>query len=182
MNKTFYTWKDVETAADAIMLSMYKASWSPDCVVGIADGGLPLALILSQRLGVEMVTVKVDLENSDTECNLWLPEMAIGYVQEDAREVIKSRWDTKARKKILIVNNVNKTGGTINWIKQDWQSSCYPNEVGAWQSVWHHNVRFATMTQVSGSPVEPDFWWHDVEDKNTKVIYPWERESWLKKS
>jgi hypoxanthine phosphoribosyltransferase len=188
MNKTFYTWQDVETAADSILLSMYNKMWTPDCIVGITDGGLTLALVLSHRIGVPMHTLKVQLRNGvpteDTESNLWLSDMAAGYVSEEKRTLIKSRWDIKLRHNILVVDNINNTGNTFNWIKKDWERSCFPNEREMWDSVWHNNVRFATMTQNWGSSFQPDFWWHEVDkrEKDEWLVYPWEKNSWLKKA
>ena len=187
MDKTYYTWRDLETAADCIMLCMMKDPWLPQCVVGLTRGGLPLALILSHRIGIPMHTLKVQLRDGmpdeDTECNLWLPEMAVGYVPEEQRAVTKSRWDINRRRNILVVDDINDTGNTFNWIKKDWESTCFPNERDMWDSVWHENVRFATMTQNWGSSFQPDYWWHEVDkrEKNEWLVYPWERDSWLKK-
>ena len=46
-------------------------------------------------------------------------------------------------KNILIVDDINDTGATFNWIKKDWQSGCLPDNE-AWNNVWGNNVRFAT--------------------------------------
>lgn len=187
MKQVFYTWKDVETAADCIMLCLLKDPWLPDCVVGLTRGGLPLALILSHRIGIPMHTLKVQLRDGeadqDTECNLWLPEMAVGYVPEEERNTVKSRWDINRRSKILIVDDINDTGATFNWIKKDWESSCFPNERDMWDSVWNENVRFATMTQNWASSFQPDYWWHEIDKRedNSWLVYPWERENWLRK-
>ena len=35
--------------------------------------------------------------------------------------------DTK-RKKILIVEDINDSGATLQWIKKDWESGCFPDE------------------------------------------------------
>lgn len=184
MKKKYYTWNDVSTAADSIMMRMYKDQWLPDCVVGITRGGLPLALLMSHRIDVPMYTVAVQLKDNCTESNCWLSEMAIGYVPEEERSLYKSRWDISNRKNILIIDDINDSGNTLNWIKTDWQSSCFPKEDTAWQSVWGSNVRFAVMTQNWSSGFNHvDYWWDEVntEDESVCLVYPWERDGWMKK-
>ena len=181
MKKHFYSYNDVHNAAMDIVLKMYKDNWRPDYVVGITRGGLPLALRISNLLDCRMETLKVKLRDNKTEeeceSNLWMSEDAFGYVDEEERKSVKSRWDIYKRKNILVVDDINDTGATFNWIKQDWQSSCLPNEDNAWNSVWGGNVRFAVMTENLSSDFEGvNYSWHEVNkaEEDVWLVYPWE--------
>jgi hypothetical protein len=131
-----------------IVLKMYKDNWRPDYVVGITRGGLPLALRISQLLDCRMETLKVKLRDAkdgeQCETNCWMAEDAFGYVTDFDRdgifEELKSHPDFK--KNILIVDDINDTGATFNWIKKDWQGGCLPNDPN-WDTIWGDNVRFA---------------------------------------
>jgi hypoxanthine phosphoribosyltransferase len=111
------------------------------------------------------------------ESNLWMAEDAFGYVTEEERDTLKSRWDLNKRKNILIVDDINDTGATFNWIKQDWQSSCLPNEKDAWKSVWDNNVRFAVITENLSSTFDSvRYSVHEVNkaEEDVWLVYPWE--------
>lgn len=180
MNKKFYTYNDVHDAATDIVLQMYQDNWRPDYVVGITRGGLPLSLRISHLLGCRMETLKVALRDgadNDCESNLWMSEEAFGYVPVEEQEVLKSRWDVSKRKKILVVDDINDTGATFNWIKQDWESSCLPREIDAWNSVWGNSVRFAVMTENLCSKFGlVSYSWDEVnkDEKDVWLVYPWE--------
>ena len=190
MKRRYYTWQDVETAADAIMNDMYADGWRPDYIVGITRGGLPLALLLSQRLGIRMETLKVKLRDAEPdegcESNCWMSEDAFGYVSELDRDAVfvEVKSDPAAKKKILVVDDINDTGATFAWIKQDWQSSCLPDNP-AWDTVWGGNVRFAVMTEnVSSNFGAVSYYWDEVNKAQDDVwlVYPWEKDAWLKPS
>ena len=178
MKKHYYTWQDVENACLDITLQMYKDKWCPDYIVGITRGGNVPATILSNMLGVRGEALKVSLrDGSEQESNTWMADDAFGIVDEEQRDLFKSRWDVGRRKNILIVDDINDTGATFDWIKQDWQLSCLPDE-GSWQTVWHNNVRFATITDNLSRNFNGtvDYSVHEVNkaEQDVWLVYPWE--------
>ena len=179
IKKHYYSWQDVENACTNIALQMYKDNWRPDYIVGITRGGNVPATILSNMLGIRGEALKVSLRDSDSELesNTLMASDAFGYVDEYERVNTKSRWDPAKRKKILIVDDINDTGATFDWIKQDWQASCLPNEE-SWKTVWHNNVRFATITDNLSSNFDGtvDYSVHEVNkaEQDVWLVYPWE--------
>ena len=182
IKKHYYSWQDVENACVNIALQMYKDNWRPDYIVGITRGGNVPATILSNMLDIRCEALKVSLRDDEIgpETNCWMSEDAFGYNYPEETGVTGARWDTKLRKKILIVDDINDTGATFNWIKQDWQSSCLPNEDNAWNSVWNSdmaNVRFATITEnLSSEFGGVRYYTHEVNKAEEPVwlVYPWE--------
>jgi xanthine phosphoribosyltransferase len=187
MKKHYYTYDDVHTAAMHIVLQMYQDNWRPDYVVGITRGGLPLALRISQLLDCRMETLKVKLRDAkdgeSCETNCWMAEDAFGYVYVPDRDDVFGEVvsDPAAKKKILVVDDINDTGATFNWIKNDWQSSCLPKNP-SWDTVWGGNVRFAVMTENTASEFEGvNYHWHEVNkaEEDVWLVYPWEYEGCL---
>ena len=185
IKKHYYSWQDVEKACVNIALQMYKDSWRPDYIVGITRGGNVPATILSNMLGIRCEALKVSLRDDEMgpESNCWMSEDAFGYNYPEESGVTGARWDVMQRKNILIVDDINDTGATFNWIKQDWQSSCLPNEENAWNSVWNGdtaNVRFAVITENMSSDFGGvRYYTHEVNKSEESVwlVYPWEYES-----
>ena len=179
IKKHYYSWQDVENACVNIALQMYKDNWRPDYIVGITRGGNVPATILSNMLDIRCEALKVSLRDAtgESESNCWMASDAFGYVDEEDRATTKSRWDIGKRKKILVVDDINDTGATFNWIKEDWRSGCLPNEE-SWKTVWHNNVRFATITDNLSSDFNGtvDYSVHDVNkaEQDVWLVYPWE--------
>ena len=182
IKKHYYSWQDVERACLNIALQMYNDNWKPDYIVGITRGGNVPATILSKMLDIRCEALKVSLRDDKdghgSESNCWMSEDAYGYDDKDYYDPAMGHNKTSAdnRKKILIVDDINDTGATFNWIKDDWQSSCLPNSE-EWNNVWGNNVRFAVMTEnLSSEFGEVNYHVHEVNkaDEDVWLVYPWE--------
>jgi hypoxanthine phosphoribosyltransferase len=166
MKKIYYTWSDVEAQTQEILRQISLSEWQPKYVVGLTRGGLVPANLISQYLEIPMECLKVSLrdDNAQPESNLWMAEDAFGHNQEVA-------------KNILIVDDINDSGATLNWIKQDWQSSCFATDPH-WEFVWGNNVRIATLVDNEASASELNVSYSAVDlnkaEEDCWIVFPWE--------
>jgi xanthine phosphoribosyltransferase len=165
MNKIYLTWQDVEHHTQEILRQIHADAWRPDYVVGLTRGGLVPANLISQYLGCRMETLKVSLRD-DTECesNLWMAEDAFGHEMEQP-------------KNILIVDDINDTGATLNYIREDWSSGCFPDNP-RWTEVWGSNVRVAVLVDNESSKSEIPVSYSAVDinkaEQDSWIVFPWE--------
>ncbi len=182
MKKIFVTWHDVQRQTQEILRQMQKQSWKPDYIVGITRGGLNPSNLLSQYLDITMYTLDVRLRDGEhvpCESNKKLAEIAFGI--NDGKST-GARWDSQARKKILIVDDINDSGATINWIKKDWeqtiQEKVRENVDYVWNTVWNDSTKFAVLFNNIASESEIDVNYaaeeiNKIEDPSW-IVFPWE--------
>ena len=165
MNKIYYTWQDVEHHTQEILRQIHADAWRPDYVVGLTRGGLVPANLISQYLGCRMETLKVSLrDHTECESNLWMAEDAFGHEMERP-------------KNILIVDDINDTGATLNYIREDWPSGCFPDN-SRWTAVWGSNVRVAVLVDNESSKSEIPVSYSAVDlnkaEQDSWIVFPWE--------
>jgi hypoxanthine phosphoribosyltransferase len=178
MKKVYYTHKDIEKLTQKIAYQLAKDQWVPDYIVGLTRGGLIPAVYLSHWLDIPMWTLKVSLrDHADTEMNAWMSEDAFGYVPKEDRGESGCQTDPALRKNILIVDDINDTGATLDWIIKDWQSSCLPDNT-VWSAIWGHNVRFAVLIDNLSSKFSRKINYVGTEINKAEepvwIVYPWE--------
>ena len=154
MKKLVITDAEFKGLVHKLCRDISNSDWRPDYIVGLTRGGLVAATMISHYFDIPLETLKVSLRDSgQSESNCWMAEDAFGYIPSDMREGIDKRSDATYKKKILIVDDINDTGATLEWIRKDWPNSCLPNDE-AWKYVWNKNVRFAVVVNNESSNYE----------------------------
>ena len=156
--KHFYTWQDIDNTVNKIVTDMYIDMWKPDYIVGLTRGGLPLAVSLSNKIDVPMKTLDVSFRDGG-----------------GAESNIQMAKDALRKKNILILDDINDTGATFQWIKDDWMKQTGKSK--DWNNVWHDSVRFAVLTEnLSSEFGGVDYWAHEVNkaEEDVWLVYPWE--------
>ncbi len=155
MKKTHVTWNEVQSHVQSIIRQMVLEKWTPDIIVGITRGGAVPAVMISNYFNCKMVSLDVSLRDNTEygpESNCWLPEDA-------------------ETKKILIVDDINDTGATVNWIMSDWSSLVLHDK-------WKDNVKFAMLydNQASNATVDIAFSAVDINkaEDDIWIVFPWE--------
>ena len=146
------TWDEVNSYVASIAREITISGWRPDIIVGLTRGGLAPAVMLSHYFGIPMQTLKVSLrDDPDTELNITLVQEAL------------------AGQRILIVDDINDTGATIAWIKENWANDA--------DLIWTANVRFAVLIHNYGSSEYSDFMATaiDKRDDDVWIDFPWEK-------
>jgi hypoxanthine phosphoribosyltransferase len=148
------------------------SNWRPDYIVGMVQGGLIPAVMIGNYFNIPVNTL------SKEESNLWMAEDAFGYVSSSTmpRPAGEVTTDPATRKNILIVNDINATGKTINNLMEDWSSGCLPNDP-AWENIWNNNVKFAVIYDnvSSKSKVTVDFCGEEItKSKKERIVFPYE--------
>lgn len=169
MKKINYTWQQLETDVVKLALKIAQSDWRPDYIVGISRGGCVPAVMLSHALNLPMKPLQVSLrDHTESVSDCGMAEDAFGYVSHDLRD--------DSAMNILIVDDINDSGATFNWIRSDWQSSCLPTEP-RWAEVWGQNVRFAVLHNNEASEFTDISFaanYINKAENDVWMVYPWE--------
>jgi xanthine phosphoribosyltransferase len=127
MNKLIINDRKFKGLVSTICREIAADNWKPDFIVGLTRGGLLPAVMISHYLNVPMQSLDISLRGGG-ECisNLGMAE------------------DAFCGKNILVVDDINDQGSTLNWLMNDWPSGCFLAD-NRWEQVWGNNVRFAVV-------------------------------------
>lgn len=166
MDKVYYSNNQIKHALLEITRKMNSDKFYPDYIVGINRGGLIPSTMLSHYLNCKHHTLNVSLRDfteNNLESNSWMAEDAFGFMSN------------KVGKNILIVDDINDTGNTLQWIKDDWKSACLPNDKH-WDTVWGKNVRTAVICNNISSKFNVDYYGYEINkgEEDVWIVFPYE--------
>ena len=175
MNKLIINDAEFKGLVTKICRDITLTDWRPDYIVGLTRGGLLPAVMISQYFNIPCETLKISLrDGGECESNCWMAEDAFGFNASELGDPLC--------KNILVVDDINDQGSTLNWLMEDWQSSCLPCDP-RWEHVWNQNVKFAVIVDNLSSKcnVGMDFVGMEVNkaEKNVWIEFPYE-EWWTK--
>lgn len=194
MKKLILNDKDFKGLVQELCRQISNSGWRPDYIVGITRGGLTPAVMISHYFGIPMKSLDISLrDGGDCVSNCSMAEDAFGYPKQersvedenDIGAILDAASDLLEQgenyKNILVVDDINDTGATFNWLMKDWQASCLPNDPD-WQYVWNNNVKFAVIVDnlASKCDVKMDFAAMQVNKAEDDVWIEFPYEIWWK--
>ncbi|WP_454796723.1 phosphoribosyltransferase [Novosphingobium lindaniclasticum] len=124
--------------------------WQPEFVIGVGRGGLVPAVYISHQLGLPMLSIDHSAK---------IPGFADELI---AKVATMSAQGTR----LLFVDDINDTGGTIEYIRGQLTQGGGD----------HDNLRFAVVINNKSSKVEVDLWSEVIDRADDKrwFVFPWE--------
>lgn len=102
----------------------------PDYIVGLFPDGVLPSMYVAKYLSVPCFILNKTDGYDSYESNLWMAEDAFGYLE-------------RKRHNIWVIEE-NMKDKTIEWIKRDWMSGCFPHD-SLWDEIWNNNVKFKSF-------------------------------------
>jgi len=128
-----------------------------DAVIGIADGGVPLATEIAGKLGVERFQVRARHNTSDAPY-----QPATGQVMCDFTDLADQLDGRRLGGVVLVVDDICGSGATFRAVTSGLASYLQPAAV----------VVTAALCRNTGASQPPHVWLWDVSDW---VVFPWEQ-------
>ena len=170
VRKEYYSVGKVKGLVLDLIKQISNDNWKPDYIVGINRGGLTPAVMISHFMNIPMFTLDIQLRDHTRapESNAMMP------------------LDALEGKQILIVDDINDSGATFNWIVNDWVSALSPEAMfnampylpDEQKVLWRRNVRFAVLTENLASDFHGVNYYveevNKIED-DVWIVFPWEQ-------
>ena len=148
----YIPYEDFLSDVDAVAARVESDPWRPDFLVGIGRGGLVPAAYLSHRLDIAMLSVDVSSGEA-------------GFADE---LLVKLAAKMAAGERILIIDDINDSGGTIASLR----AALAEHGDG-------ERVRVAVLLNNLRSRATVDYWSRTVDRAEDKswFVFPWEAQA-----
>ena len=145
-NKSYFTTGQMRNALIQIEDKMVHSNWMPDIVLGINRGGCIPGVYLSHRLKTPHEVLDIRLRDHKTKPDLRVLEKAFAF-----------------QKKILIIDDINDSGETFNYIVEHFGKH-------------EQRIKFAALINNIPSKTKVDYHGYEIDkSKNPAwIVFPWE--------
>ena len=146
IKKDYFTTIQMRNALIQIEDQMVHSNWMPSIVLGINRGGCIPGVYLSHRIKTPHEVLDIRLRDHTVKPNLTVLEKAFAF-----------------QKKILIIDDINDTGDTFNYIVKNF---------GAGDG----RIKFAALIHNTPSKAKVDYHGYTIDkSKNPAwIVFPWE--------
>ena len=146
VKKNYFTTSQMRNALIQIEDQMVHSAWMPTIILGINRGGCIPGVYLSHRLNTPQEVLDIRLRDHTTKPNLSVLEKAFAF-----------------QKKILILDDINDTGATFQFIIDKFGKG-------------DGRVKFAALIHNKPSKVTVDYLGYEINKSIDPawVVFPWE--------
>jgi len=146
VKKDYFTMIQMRNALIQIEDQMVHSNWMPSIILGINRGGCIPGVYLSHRINTAHEVLDVRLRDHTTKPNLSVLEKAFAF-----------------QKKILIIDDINDSGETFNYIIKN-----FGNGDG--------RIKFAALIHNTPSKAKVDYLGYTIDKSKNPVwvVFPWE--------
>lgn len=166
VKKTYLSWDDIVECSNIIHSNLVSMNWYPNLIIGLTRGGLLPDTLLSHRFNVRMNSLDISLRDHNSDTNL-------GTVRDLSSIPSQLTKDSK----ILIVDDINDSGETFEWIRNDWLSRSEYNSLMGYGKIWPSDlIKFAALLHNEPSKSTADCY-AKLINKNVDpqwIVFPWE--------
>ena len=132
-NKNYFTTGQMRNALIQIEDQMVHSNWMPNIILGINRGGCIPGVYLSHRLNISHEVLDIRLRDHKVKPNLTVLEKVFAF-----------------QNKILIIDDINDTGDTFNYIVQHF-------------GMQDGRIKFAPLLHLQPSKTKADYPGHEID-------------------
>ena len=145
-NKNYFTTGLMRNALIQIEDQMVHSNWMPNIILGINRGGCIPGVYLSHRLNISHEVLDIRLRDHTAKPNLSVLEKAFAF-----------------QKKILIIDDINDTGATFQFIIDNFGKQ-------------EERIKFAALIHNKPSKAKVDYQGYEIDKSKDPawIVFPWE--------
>lgn len=141
----YISWTEYGNLADALAEKVRSTEQKFDLIVGIARGGIPVAMVVSDHLDVKIDIINVKSYN--------------GIAERNPPRILSTLTETVSGKNVLLVDDLVDQGDTMTTV------------VGFLKGQRPRALKTAVLFKKPWSKTEPDYYLEVVEKW---IVFPWE--------